>query len=69
MKRNLDLNAAPWGPRVASDQYGLPLVEQIRARDPKGHETLCLDFAPVKGSRIGELATRWDIVLGYSPEA
>jgi protocatechuate 3,4-dioxygenase beta subunit len=42
--------------------------KQIRARDPKGHATLCLDFAPVKGSRIGELAARWDIVLGYSPE-
>jgi protocatechuate 3,4-dioxygenase beta subunit len=41
----------------------------IRSRDPKGHATLCLDFAPVKNSRIGELAARWDIVLGYSPEA
>ena len=41
---------------------------QIRLRDPKGHETLCVDFAPVKGSRIGELAARWDIVLGFSPE-
>jgi hypothetical protein len=39
------------------------------ARDPKGHATLCLGFAPVKGSRIGELAAKWDIVLGYSPEA
>jgi protocatechuate 3,4-dioxygenase, beta subunit len=43
--------------------------KQIRARDPKGHATLCLDFAPVEGSKIGELAARWDIVLGYSPEA
>ena len=43
--------------------------KQIRNRDPKGHATLCVDFAPVKGSKIGELATRWDIVLGYSPEA
>jgi protocatechuate 3,4-dioxygenase beta subunit len=43
--------------------------KQIRARDPKGHETLCLDFVPVKGSKIGELAARWEIVLGYSPEA
>jgi protocatechuate 3,4-dioxygenase beta subunit len=42
--------------------------KQIRNRDPRGHETLCLDFAPMKGSNIGELATRWDIVLGYSPE-
>ena len=42
--------------------------KQIRARDPKGHATLCLDFTPIKDSRIGELAARWDIVLGYSPE-
>ena len=42
---------------------------QIRNRDPSGHETLCLDFAPVTGSNIDELATRWDIVLGFSMEA
>ncbi len=41
----------------------------IRSRDPNGHATLCLDFAPIKESRIGELAARWDIVLGSSPEA
>src|SRR5262249_9569159 len=28
--------------------------KQIRARDPKGHATLCLDFAPLKDSKIGE---------------
>ena len=27
-----------------------------------------LDFAPLKGSKIDELAAKWDIVLGYSPE-
>jgi protocatechuate 3,4-dioxygenase, beta subunit len=42
---------------------------QIRDRDPKGHETLCLDFVPVEGSRIGELAARWDIVLNLTPES
>jgi protocatechuate 3,4-dioxygenase beta subunit len=43
--------------------------KQIRGRDPKGHASLCVDFTPVKDSRMGELAARWDIVLGYSPEA
>ncbi len=43
--------------------------KQIRNRDPKGHETLCLDFAPMKESKIGELTAKWDIVLGYTPEA
>jgi protocatechuate 3,4-dioxygenase beta subunit len=34
----------------------------------KGGEMLPVDFAPVKGSRIGELAAKFDIVLGYTPE-
>jgi protocatechuate 3,4-dioxygenase beta subunit len=42
---------------------------QIRSRDPKGLETLTLDFTPMKESRIGELAARWDIVVGSTPEA
>jgi hypothetical protein len=33
-----------------------------------GHALLCLDFNPLPGSKIGELAAKWDIVLGYSPE-
>jgi hypothetical protein len=28
-----------------------------------------VDFAPVKKSRAGELAARFDIVLGYTPVA
>jgi protocatechuate 3,4-dioxygenase beta subunit len=31
-------------------------------------DTVTMDFAPVKGSRIGELAARFDIVLGVTPE-
>jgi hypothetical protein len=27
-----------------------------------------VEFAPLKGSRIGELAARFDIVLGVTPE-
>jgi hypothetical protein len=30
---------------------------------------LCLDFAPLKGSKLDELAAKWDIVLGYTLEA
>jgi hypothetical protein len=30
---------------------------------------LPVEFAPVKGSRIGELAARFDIVLGATPES
>ena len=32
--------------------------------DPKALETVLVDFAPVAGSKIGELAANVDIVLG-----
>jgi protocatechuate 3,4-dioxygenase beta subunit len=38
-------------------------------RDVKARDTVIVDFAPLKGSRIGELTARFDIVLGYTPEA
>src|SRR3954447_7432098 len=38
-------------------------------RDPKAREALTVDFAPLEGSRIGELTARFDIVLGFTPEA
>jgi protocatechuate 3,4-dioxygenase, beta subunit len=38
-------------------------------RDPKQRESVIVDFAPVKGSRLGELAANFDIVLGYTPDA
>ena len=37
--------------------------------DPKAQEAVTVDFAPVKDSRIGELAARFDIVLGFTPSA
>src|SRR5262249_22695656 len=36
-------------------------------RDPKARESVTIDFSPVAGSRIGELAARFDIVLGFTP--
>jgi protocatechuate 3,4-dioxygenase beta subunit len=38
-------------------------------RDPQAKASVLVDFAPVKGSRIGELAANFDIVLGFTPEA
>ena len=38
-------------------------------RDPKAREAVTIDFAPLKDSRAGELAARFDIVLGFTPEA
>lgn len=38
-------------------------------RDPKARESVTIDFAPIKESKIGELAARFDVVLGMTPEA
>jgi protocatechuate 3,4-dioxygenase beta subunit len=37
--------------------------------DSKAREAVMVDFAPVKGSRIGELTARFDIVMGFTPDA
>jgi protocatechuate 3,4-dioxygenase, beta subunit len=37
-------------------------------RDPKLREAITVDFAPIPGSRIGELAAKFDVVLGLTPE-
>lgn len=42
--------------------------KQIRSRDAKGHELLCLDFTQLKDSKTGELSAKWDIYLNYTPE-
>jgi len=38
-------------------------------KDPKARESVTIDFAPIKDSRIGELAAKFDIVLGFTPNA
>lgn len=38
-------------------------------RDPRARQSVIVDFAPVSGSRIGELSARFDIVPGFTPRA
>lgn len=38
-------------------------------RDRKAREAVTIDFAFLPGSRIGELTARFEIVLGFTPEA
>lgn len=38
-------------------------------RDPKARDSVTIDFSPIKESKIGELAAKFDIVLGLTPEA
>jgi protocatechuate 3,4-dioxygenase beta subunit len=40
----------------------------LRGLNPAMRETVLADFNPVPGSRIGELAAVWDIVLGRTAE-
>lgn len=36
-------------------------------RGEKARAAVDVDFTPIKGSKIGELAAKWDIVLGVTP--
>ena len=38
-------------------------------RDEKQRAAMTVEFAPLPGSRIGELAAKFDLVLGFTPEA
>jgi protocatechuate 3,4-dioxygenase, beta subunit len=38
-------------------------------RDEKLRDLVTVDFKPIEGSKIGELAAKFDIVLGVTPEA
>ena len=37
-------------------------------RDPRQRDSVTLDFAPLAGSKAGELTAKWDVVLGVTPE-
>lgn len=36
-------------------------------RDPKARESVLVPFAPLAGSKVGELTARFDIVVGFTP--
>ena len=37
-------------------------------KDPKQRDAVTIDFAPLAGSKIGELGAKWDLVMGLTPE-
>jgi protocatechuate 3,4-dioxygenase beta subunit len=37
-------------------------------RDPKARDSVTVDFVPVKGSRVGELSAKFDMIMGFTPE-
>jgi protocatechuate 3,4-dioxygenase beta subunit len=36
-------------------------------KDDKVRESVMVDFAPIPGSKAGELAAKFDIVMGFTP--
>lgn len=36
-------------------------------RDPAARDAVTVDFAPIKGSAAGELAAKFDLVMGFTP--
>ncbi|MDE2506365.1 MAG: intradiol ring-cleavage dioxygenase [Planctomycetota bacterium] len=38
-------------------------------RDPKSRDALTVDFTPMPKSKAGELAAKFDMIVGYTPEA
>ncbi len=40
-----------------------------RMKDERERAALTVDFAPLPGAKVGELAARFDVVLGITPEA
>ena len=38
-------------------------------RDAAAREAVMVGFAPISSSKVGELAAKFDIVLGFTPEA
>ena len=37
-------------------------------KDEKARAAITIDFAPLKGAKAGELAAKFDVVLGFTPE-
>jgi protocatechuate 3,4-dioxygenase beta subunit len=38
-------------------------------RDDKQRESVQVDFAPIEDSKAGELAAKFDVVMGFTPKA
>ena len=38
-------------------------------RDERARQSVQVDFMPIKDSKIGELAAKFDVVLGFTPKA
>lgn len=62
-KRVLTTQCYPAG---EPDQAGDGVLASIR--DPKARQSVIVPFSPMEGSKAGELAARFDLVLGLTPD-
>lgn len=53
-------------PEGEADQKDDMVIQSIK--DPQALKTVIVPFMPIKGSKSGELAARFDIVLGLTPD-
>lgn len=53
-------------PEGEADQKDDMVIKSIK--DPKALKTVIVPFTPIEGSKTGELAARFDIVLGLTPD-
>ena len=44
-----------------------PVTLLNHSKDDKQRAAVIVDFAPLKGSKTGELAARFEIVMGFTP--
>jgi protocatechuate 3,4-dioxygenase beta subunit len=60
----------PWTTQLFVKGYPGNAMDGVyrKISDEKARALVTVDFAPVKKSRIGELAARFDIVLGFTPQ-
>ncbi len=58
----------PWTTQLYIKGYSGNQRDPIYQRigDAQAQETVTVDFAPIKDSRIGELAAKFDIILGFT---
>jgi protocatechuate 3,4-dioxygenase beta subunit len=58
----------PWTTQLYVKGYASNQQDRIYRRigDAKAQESVTVDFAPIKDSRIAELAAKFDIVLGFT---
>ena len=57
---------------VGANSAIFQLVDAVRLRSlpvSNPQELVTIDFAKVKGSKIGELTAKFDIVMGWTPAA